>query len=319
MVSTVVRTSGRVIATWFALFSLFALGAPGSAFAQPYPPPPPPPGGPGQPGPTSGSPTGQPSQLPPLPSAKGSPNIQLALESPALNQTVTEKQLRIKGWVADLSAAEGTGIESVHIYIDGSMETGSWLGEASYGQPRDDVVAGFGLDGRFRWVGFDFVWTEVLRAAPGIHTITVAAYSPTNGWAERTQPILIEGKLQLVGYAHVDAAYYVTPGAYAYTTYQSPPSVKGGVGSRYPNAYHSYAAPPIIPVTFSAVVTRNGAPVPGATVVINGRFHMPPTDQNGYTVITVSLPLQQPGSLIGGHMSVEFGGQVADADAYARW
>ena len=43
------------------------------------------------------------------------------------------------------------------------------------------------------------------------------------------------------------------------------------------------------------------------------------SDPNGYTQITLSLPLPPPGQPLGGHLSVEFEGQVADADAYITY
>src|SRR5262249_9212448 len=79
--------------------------------------------------------------------------------------------------------------------------------------------------------------------------------------------------------------------------------------------------PPVVPVTFVAQVTRNRAPIPGATATIQrlgGPIPMPPTDANGFTQATVELPVG-PNGLAGSHLTVSYGGQVADTDAYLRY
>src|SRR5947209_3645724 len=47
----------------------------------------------------------------------------------------------IAGWAIDTSAASGTGIDVVRVYLDGDMTTGRLLGQANYGGDRADVAA----------------------------------------------------------------------------------------------------------------------------------------------------------------------------------
>ncbi len=281
------------------------------------PPPPPPPSGPGgggtqpQPPAPPATPSGQ-QQPPPPPQASfsGSSAITLTVDTPTNDERITSKSLRIKGWAVDPSAGQGTGIDQVEVYIDGPRGQGSLLGQASYGIARQDVANALGGGDRYLFSGFELIWTEVIQAAPGYHTITVAAHSPANGWAERTIPIIVVGKLEVTA-----SAVLAGPpiGGYPY----APGSPLTGAGAVYPPLPLG-GSQLLVPVTFTAIVTRNGAPVAGAQVTVAGTAQMPPTDSNGYTQMTIVLPVES-GGLVGAHITATHGGQVADTDAYIRY
>ena len=50
---------------------------------------------------------------------------------------------RVAGWAVDKAILDGTGIDLVAIYVDGDVNTGTFLGLAEYGLPRPDVAAVF--------------------------------------------------------------------------------------------------------------------------------------------------------------------------------
>jgi len=47
----------------------------------------------------------------------------------------------LSGFALDLASAAGTGINRVHIYLDGPYGTGTIIGGATYGLNRPDVAA----------------------------------------------------------------------------------------------------------------------------------------------------------------------------------
>ena len=71
------------------------------------------------------------------------PSLRLAIETPTRGRVSTP--FVVTGWALDLAAADGTGIDAIHVWAypvgDGAP---IFLGEARYGDPRADVAAAFG-------------------------------------------------------------------------------------------------------------------------------------------------------------------------------
>lgn len=104
------------------------------------------------------------------PSADAS-TVLIAIDSPAAG-SATGGTLVIRGWAADPASVAGTGVDRVEVYVDGEAGAGgTYLGAASYGATRPDVVAHLGA-GRFMNSGFTLPAT--LGAGP--HTLYVYAH-----------------------------------------------------------------------------------------------------------------------------------------------
>ena len=101
----------------------------------------------------------------------------LAIDAPAASALVMPT-FTIKGWAIDSAAADGTGIDTVHLYLspnDGA-DPPIFLGVATYGLPRSDIAATYGA--RFANSGYEFT-ARPLR--PGPYLLTVFAHSTATG------------------------------------------------------------------------------------------------------------------------------------------
>ncbi len=115
--------------------------------------------------------------------------VELAVETPAANATVSGS-VQITGWAVDRTAAEGTGIQAVLVYVGGDSRSGTLLGEAQYGLDRPDIAARFG-DPRFGRSGFTLTW-DTVRLPTGPTTLVVYARTPAADWAAVTVPVSVE-------------------------------------------------------------------------------------------------------------------------------
>lgn len=129
------------------------------------------------------------------PEARAAANVantlQGALEAPEGNAKVGGT-VTIRGWVADKAASSGTGIQAVHVYLDGEQGQGFFVGAADYGVERDDIARTV-YDGeeRFRKVGFRLEW-DTAKIAPGEHTLYVYALSAATGrWQRFTSKVQV--------------------------------------------------------------------------------------------------------------------------------
>jgi hypothetical protein len=126
---------------------------------------------------------------------------QVVIERP-LPGTSISVQGNISGWAVD-PAAPGTGIDAVHVYLDGEpgQPAARFLGQASYGQQRPDVARTLG-DARFTNSGFALL-TEL---PPGTHSLYIYAHSagagPQEGWNRASvanfETSLIEARATMV-------------------------------------------------------------------------------------------------------------------------
>lgn len=112
-----------------------------------------------------------------------------ALESPATGSKVGGS-VQVKGWAVDKAASLGTGVQAVHVYLDGEQGQGFFLGAATYGEEREDVVKQLG-EARFRPSGYTLSW-DTSRVATGEHTLNVYALSAVTGrWEKFTSHVTV--------------------------------------------------------------------------------------------------------------------------------
>jgi hypothetical protein len=97
----------------------------------------------------------------------------LFIDTPAPSATVTSA-FEVGGWAVDPSAASGTGVDQIHIYIfpNGGADPPVYIGMASLGWARPDVGAVLGS--QFTNSGFHFT---VTGATPGNFVLGVYAHS----------------------------------------------------------------------------------------------------------------------------------------------
>jgi hypothetical protein len=89
-------------------------------------------------------------------------NAHMALDLPSVNHSTTPgTTFRVAGWALDLSAATGTGVDTVHVWAfrnpDSAAPQPIFLGIASLGHARPDVRAYFGASTEFTNSGFNLV------------------------------------------------------------------------------------------------------------------------------------------------------------------
>ena len=112
------------------------------------------------------------------------PGPYVAIDSPvagSVGQPVT-----VRGWAIDGNAASGTGVDAVHVYAtQGAAST--FLGAATYGQPRADVGAFHGS----RFTNSGFTLTAASALPPGAYTITAYAHSTATGTFNVTASVAV--------------------------------------------------------------------------------------------------------------------------------
>ena len=101
----------------------------------------------------------------------------LYLDAPTDNSIVTSA-FEVVGWAIDAGAATGTGVDAVQFYVqpNGSPAPGVFVGNGTYGTPRNDVGAILGT--RYTNSGFHFTITGL---GPGSYTLGVYARSTVTG------------------------------------------------------------------------------------------------------------------------------------------
>ena len=77
------------------------------------------------------------------------------IERPIVGAWVTGT-VTLSGFAIDLGSPTSTGIDRVHIYLDGPYGTGTIIGGATYGLDRPDVAAQYGA--RFAPSGWELAW-----------------------------------------------------------------------------------------------------------------------------------------------------------------
>ena len=110
------------------------------------------------------------------PKGRGHVGVQVAIDMPRARQDVNQPFV-IAGWAADLDAAVGTGIDTLHVWAYPS--TGGapiFLGTPTLGGVRPDVAAVHGE--QFREAGFALT---VQGLNPGVYDLAVFPWSNVTG------------------------------------------------------------------------------------------------------------------------------------------
>jgi hypothetical protein len=95
-----------------------------------------------------------------------------SLDSPAESQSVSGS-VSVSGWALDMAAPNGSGVDRAQVFVDGV-----YVADATYGQPRPDIGAGYGA--RFTNSGFSYQ-LSVSGLAVGTHALEVRARSAATG------------------------------------------------------------------------------------------------------------------------------------------
>lgn len=113
--------------------------------------------------------------------AQYQPNVIAPIDYPPRNSSVTGN-VTIRGYAIDRNSSTGTGIDQVHIYLDGPYGTGRIIGAAEYGLSRPDVGAYYGNQ-RFTPSGWQLTWNTT-NVTPGAHSLYLYAHRTTdNRWS----------------------------------------------------------------------------------------------------------------------------------------
>jgi hypothetical protein len=91
-----------------------------------------------------------------------------AVDSPTDQQSVNGV-VQMSGWALDETAADGTGVDRVDVYLDGTQ-----VGTADYGHSRPDVASGYGA--HFANTGWQ-ARIDLSRATAGTHQLEARAHS----------------------------------------------------------------------------------------------------------------------------------------------
>ncbi len=112
----------------------------------------------------------------------------ITVEGPTDSATL-KNATDVLGWAVDRAAAKGTGIDAVHIYLDGVAGKGKFLGAADYGLVRQDVAQALGSP-RFAPSGFKYPFD--VRDYVGERYLYVYARSVKTGWTHVKVKIIVE-------------------------------------------------------------------------------------------------------------------------------
>ena len=116
------------------------------------------------------------------------PNVVAPIEHPRASTFVTGT-VTLSGFAIDRTSANGTGIDRVHIYLDGPYGTGTIIGGATYGLPRPDVAARYGE--RFGPSGWELVWNTI-GVTQGVHRLYLYAHRTTdNTWSQMPPHLVV--------------------------------------------------------------------------------------------------------------------------------
>jgi len=115
---------------------------------------------------------------------------QIALDSPQPGASVQGSSVTVSGWAVDQAAASGTGIDQVHLYLDGPAGVGSFVAGLPYGSARPDVASYLG-SARFTNSGYSYQW-NIAGLAKGSHQLVIYAHSVVSGWTYVTRTITVQ-------------------------------------------------------------------------------------------------------------------------------
>jgi hypothetical protein len=117
------------------------------------------------------------------------PTVKAVVDSPVANATLARGlTYRLSGWSIQQETPSGTGVDKIHVYLDGPAGSGQLLGAGSYGQERSDIARIYGE--RFRFSGFSYYWNTT-NVSVGPHTLYIYSNSTVTGWSSMTRTVNI--------------------------------------------------------------------------------------------------------------------------------
>ena len=116
------------------------------------------------------------------------PDVLAPIEQPTSGAFVSGAAT-LRGFAIDLGSSAGTGIDVVHIYLDGPYGTGTIIGGATYGLDRPDIAAQYGA--RFGPSGWELA-CDTAGLASGVHRLYLYAHRTTdNAWSAMEPHLVI--------------------------------------------------------------------------------------------------------------------------------
>jgi hypothetical protein len=198
-------------------------------------------------------------------------DVRGVVETPPDGATITEQNVIISGWAADLSAASGSGVQAVRVALDADPDQGGVPLPAQNGWERPDVAALLGGP-RYSPSGFALTWNTTGVPA-GSHTLYVQVRTAC-GWTSNTRTVSVAtrpGAASSVpsspGGASSTAPGGIAPtgGAAGAPTPAPPP---GGVGTGPPGT--SPTSPGTVGIPGGTTTRPGGTGVPGGTTSAPG-------------------------------------------------
>ena len=115
------------------------------------------------------------------------PSVRMMIDTPQAGSTLPSSFV-VAGWAIDLAAADGGGVDAVHVwaYPVGVAGAPIFVGAADYGGIRADVGGVFG--DRFVSSGWDLTGRSL---APGVYDLVVFAHSAVSGDFNNTQTVRV--------------------------------------------------------------------------------------------------------------------------------
>jgi hypothetical protein len=130
------------------------------------------------------------------------PNVRMDINAPAAGATI-QGTTTIRGWAIHQAATWGTGIDKVHIYLDGPAGgDGTIIAWATYGIERDDVARVYGE--RYRNSGYQYVW-DTSTVPNGQHTLSIYVHSTISGWSQHKRTINVQNPVGYIDYLEPDS------------------------------------------------------------------------------------------------------------------
>jgi hypothetical protein len=108
---------------------------------------------------------------------QSNPRIIVSIDEPTNRSGTTSSRVLVRGWALNPASQRGTGVSRVDLYLDaGPDQGGMYLGRASYGSARPDVVDA--MDGSQRFLNSG--WELSVDVPRGPHTL-IAIAAPSGG------------------------------------------------------------------------------------------------------------------------------------------
>jgi len=195
-------------------------------------------------------------------------DVRGVVETPPDGGTITQQNVLISGWAADLSATSGTGIQAVRVSLDADPDQGGVPLPAQNGWERPDVAALLGSP-RYSPSGFALTW-DTTGVPPGQHTLYIQVRTAC-GWTANNRTVTVAARPGTTTSTSPATAGAGTTGAPAGS---GTVTVPGGTVT-VPGVRPSTTAPATgsgagvstgtNPATGGAPTTRPGTGVPGTT------------------------------------------------------